>query len=212
MEFIIFGTLWFWVFLAGLTGLIIYALESALYGSKDNGGGIWATVLIVGGFVAYYYLGSKQDVVNILTYVKDHPLHIILGFLGYVVVGLVWAFFKWYFFVSSKLAYHEERKKDYNGKHHTFTVPTARDNKYRIMSWMYYWPFSAFWTLSTKPFKRAFDYVYEKTGGMFDKIAAKMFSNLVKKDEADKAEIEAERAKNEAERLERNKRKPLLND
>lgn len=215
-QLIIFGTVWFWVFVCAVFGGIVFALEVALDDDNDTGGGIWSGILLVLAVAAYYFWGSKEDVINIGIFLRDNPVLILSCFLGYIVVGLVWAFFKWYFFVSNKLEYHKKQKEKY--KHHTFSVPSAGDNKFRIMSWMYFWPFSASWTLVNQPLKKSFKYVYEKTGVTFDKIAKKMFKSLVEQDVIDKEEIKkqdderAEAYRKRFDKTEKGDKRQRLND
>jgi hypothetical protein len=186
MNFLLFGTLWFWVALVVLSIAVIYFLEDALSYNNDDGGGGLATLAIITFAMLYYWFGSKEDVVKILTYIRDNPTKILLYFLAYVAVGIVWAFVKWYFFVHSRYEKSKADKKDYHNR--TLVVPTARDNKFRIMSWMYYWPFSGLWTLINEPLKKSFKYVFSKISATFDRISNHMFSDLIQEEEKQKQE------------------------
>lgn len=207
MNFLLFGTLWFWVLFVLTSGIIIWLLEDALTTSSDEGGGRGATIAVLIFGVLYYFFGSSQDVINILVFIRDNPITILQYFVGYVLVGVAWAFFKWYFYVNT-LRDRAKKRKDDNEYINTIEVPKASYNKYRIMSWMYYWPFSAFWTLINEPLKKSFEYVYGKIAGSFDAISNKMFADLVKENEEKKAAWEK---KKQEEYDKRNKKKEVLN-
>ncbi len=210
MEFLIFGTFWFWFLLVGTCAAVIYVLESALDSGDDNGGGAWATVWLLVGIALYFFFGSSADVINGLKFVRDNPFLILGCFFAYVVVGVVWAFFKWYFFVNRQRVKSEKkiRKSDYEVQ---IEIPTASSNKFRIMSWMYYWPFSAFWTMINEPLRQTFEYVYTQIGGLFDKVSNKMFADVLVQNEKKRVEIAAKHEKEAQEYKDRHKKREQLN-
>src|SRR5258708_40191443 len=112
MGFLIVGTIWFWLFLLAGSGLIVYFLESALERHSDTGGGIWATICIVGLFVGYYYFGSSEQILSLLSYVKTHPVTVIASAIGYLLLGVTWSIFKWTFFVLKKMNKLDDEFKD----------------------------------------------------------------------------------------------------
>ena len=147
MGFLLFGTVWFWLLFGGAAILIIWFLESALdyERDRDNGGGFFSTLTLAACILLYYFFGSSEDVRNILIYLKDHPGQALLRVGIYIVLGLVWSIFKWYFFLHNKNEYLTKKFENDNLRESDF--PKAKNNKSRIISWMSYWPFSAFWTL-----------------------------------------------------------------
>jgi hypothetical protein len=185
MNFLLFGTLWFWVTFVVLSIAIIYFLEDSLSNVRDEGGGGLATLAVVAFALLYYWFGSKEDVINILVYIRDNPIKIFSYFLTYVGVGIIWAFVKWYFFLHSR---YEKSKEEMKYSNRTLEIPTARDNKFRIMSWMYYWPFSGLWTLINEPLKKSFRYVFTKISNTFDRISKHMFSDLILEEQKRKEE------------------------
>jgi hypothetical protein len=52
-------------------------------------------------------------------------------------------------------------------------TPRAFENKSLIISWISYWPLSLIGTLLNNPFRRLFEWIYESTSGLYDKIANK---------------------------------------
>lgn len=183
MEFLIFGTVWFWILFLGASFLIIWFLENALGRSKDSGGGMLSTITLIAAIAVYYFLGSSQDVINFFLYVKDHPIFSLLRVGAYIGIGLVWSIFKWYFFLRNKAESLTAQMDEYPAST-SFSekdFPKAKDNKARIISWMSYWPFSAFWTLLNEPIKKTYKYIYSKIEGLYDKMTEKIFAELKKK-------------------------------
>lgn len=181
MDILIFGTIWFWLVLTGTLGLIIYFLESALYEHKDTGGGVKATFTLAVFIAAYYLFGSHDHIFNILNYIKTHTLTI-AGLLGvYLVLGVVWAIVKWYFYLLNKREYLTDRLKNSIINDLDNYIPAAKENKSRIMSWMMYWPFSGIWTLINDPIRKAFQVVYRNIEIFFDKMSASIFAELKRK-------------------------------
>lgn len=180
MGFFLIGTLWFWILFGVASCLIIFFLEDALRYNRDIGGGTKSTLVILGALTLYYFLGSRQDVIDLFTFVKDHPF-LTLGRIGiYIGVGVVWSFFKWYFYltnVKEKLLYkyNNDLSKVYD-----YEIPVASSNKSRIITWMSYWPFSALWTLINEPFKKTFKFIYSKIEGIFQAMSDRIFKDFKK--------------------------------
>lgn len=185
MGFLIVGTIWFWLFLLAGSGLIVYFLESALVKRSDTGGGIWATLCIVGLFVVYYFLGSSEHILSLLSYIKTHPFTIIAGAIGYLLLGVTWSIFKWTFFVLKKMNNLDDELKNNASTYKIASIdsytPHARDNKARIISWMTYWPFSGLWMLINDPIRKAFQHIYRSIEGYFEAISVKIFAGLKEK-------------------------------
>lgn len=181
MQFLIFGTLWFYISVSISIALVFYFLESALtVDYKDVGGGIATTIVLLVFGALYFFFGSKQDIYDIGTFIKNNPGKIFLYALLYVLIGVVWSFVKWYFFLLNR---RDEMVKEYlhNDGYGTPTTPTASKNKSRITTWMTYWPFSATWTLINQPIKRTFKFMYSSFEKLFSQMSTSMFSDLQKK-------------------------------
>lgn len=54
-------------------------------------------------------------------------------------------------------------------------MPSAKDNKSRILTWMFYWPFSGIWTIINDPVRRAFQWIYKRLEGVYQKITVSAF-------------------------------------
>jgi len=86
----VFGTFWYWGFTSIWAILVIVSLD------RENGIALFLELAI--------YLVFLQWIadVNIARYCLDHPINALLWCLGYLVVGVVWSFVKWYLKVSEK--------------------------------------------------------------------------------------------------------------
>lgn len=51
--------------------------------------------------------------------------------------------------------------------------PSARNEKWKIITWMCYWPFSMLWTVLDEPWR----YIYEVLSSVFQRISDKLYSN-----------------------------------
>lgn len=199
-ELIIFGSIGFWIGLIAAVGLIIYFLETALSQNEDTGGGLKATAVVAGFVLLYFFFGSRAHVIDFFKYIGTHTGTIIFIFGLYIAAGVAWAFAKWYFFVLGKRDELDKRlTSNYVIDNIDKFIPTARENKARIMSWMTYWPFSAVWTFLNDPVRRAFQMVYSRIESSFDKISNTMFADH-------KLAVEAKVAERKRQEEERNLR------
>jgi hypothetical protein len=149
--------------------------------------GLWPTVLVVVVSILIV-IGIETDgafyantafVIGTLALIRLHRLAalpwiqthagLLLGCaIGYFVIGVVWAFFKWYLFCIDRLeVQRESRVKP--------TAPAASDHKARITGWMTYWPWSAAWWLMHEPVTRVWRVVYAKTAAQFQRISDSVF-------------------------------------
>ncbi len=95
IELLAFGTLWFWLFL-GLT----FALMVALTEYEKPG---WALTSIVAGLVLLNWANNG----SVLSWIIHHPIYVAGGFVGYFVIGVLNARYKW-----GKLVYQCRQKLD----------------------------------------------------------------------------------------------------
>ena len=187
-----FGTIWFW-----LATVIPFVLLIACVEYEKSTSALAILVTVAALFVAF---GDK----NIIPYIKNHPIQILEYAGGYIAAGVVWGFVKWYFFLlkardkftsfrdrwiatygsindeprttnpgltNRQVFAREARAKD-------MMIPSANDNKGRIIFWMSYWPASALWTLINDPFTRFFKFLYNRIGSVFEMLSNAMFQDL----------------------------------
>ena len=130
-------------------------------------------------------------------YIATHKFIVLNWFVGYVFIGIAWAFCKVYFkarkyrndvqeyqktyvYKPEKYGSKEEQFKShiyeniarkYNSSVADFV--TTGSSKSTIIMWMAYWPFSAFWTLLDDPIKHLFILIYNCVSRFYRKIHIK---------------------------------------
>jgi len=110
-----------------------------------------------------------------------NPTYIIIGVIGFFVLGTLWAVAKWWFYVrdlaekrKEQIATHGKGKSYYG----VIQKPLVRDNKSRIMTWMCFWPYSFVWTMINDPVRRVFKAIYNQIKDGLQRVADKAFEGL----------------------------------
>ncbi len=182
-----FGTLWFWIFVFGIS-IALTALTE-----KDETEITFSGVIFIGSLVTLWFFGCKEELSVIGSFIYFNPGTTLLIALGYVILGIVWSFVKWYFY----LVRMREAHQDTSYPEHYFDV---NRNKSRIMTWMIYWPLSGAWTLINDPIRKMYRSIFEWVGGSYQKMSDKMTVNM--KFRLEKAEQERLKAEKKAEKKE----------
>jgi hypothetical protein len=107
---------------------------------------------------------------NILGYVRDNPLTVLMYVGIYLVIGMVYSIVRWDRFVANWRAEFDSlsstRDKDYAiGRR-----PTASNSKSRITHWMAYWPWSGLWWLLSDFLTELFSFLYRRLGKVYEYI------------------------------------------
>ncbi|MDO8599090.1 MAG: hypothetical protein Q7S02_03195 [bacterium] len=183
-AFFAIGTFWFWT-LAVIASIIL--LVTAEYEKPG-----WATITCIATGVILAFFGDF----NVLTETVEHPLTALAVFGGYIVVGVLWSFGKWWFYVHRlKREYVKERNGFLKGHHATSMSqalktrwrennqyrqfpPKAKNHRSRILTWMMYWPWSAVWTLINDPIRRLFREIFEWIQGIYEHIVQRAFADV----------------------------------
>lgn len=212
LELFAFGTLAFWGLIFVL-GVIITVLV-------ENEQGPWATTVAIATAVALNWLWK----IPILHTVSENKLAALVWLLAYYVLGVVWMLIKWTAFVHKGIGKYNEFKADflkasnateltpelaaklkekiesrYGAKNVDIDIPTARENKGRIIRWMTYWPFSIIGTLLNDVVRKLWHHIYTFLATTLDRISVKMWRGVSAdmamakqfKDEQDRKEAEA---------------------
>lgn len=81
--------------------------------------------------------------------------------------------------------YLESKYYTYKAKHQNkdndtldSVMPSAMENKERIVTWILWWPTSAFWTLLNDPLVRFANWMYSRFQGMYKRIAYRAFAKF----------------------------------
>ncbi len=153
------GTLWFWI-------LIAIAFISIIAITEMEESSSWHWSIILGLPILLYFTGCSNEIDSVINYVKENPIHIILGILVYLLLGTVWSFIKWFSYLTKIREYY--RIYPYSFEKTRFS---AKENKERIINWMMYWPLSGIWTLINDPVKKAFQRIFSGLENKYHKIS-----------------------------------------
>jgi hypothetical protein len=196
MTFLAAGTLWFWIFVIAAFICFLVATE------KGSGTGSTATMIVT--LAAFYFFGNKIQLINFFKFCGTHGLILLLSIVAYIIVGVFWSIIKWYFFLLKNKEEQEDLVRDTNLRH-TIVIPQVRDHKEGIMVWMFYWPFSAIWTLIDQPIKRIYQIIYRKISGYLQGMSNKMFASLTEAQRKNKEAVDKEVERKRRERTESSK-------
>lgn len=190
MDIFLVGSFWFFA----LVGLTCVALVVALEAESP----LWAGAILLGFCLTLHLLGDF----NAFGWAWSNPLTTLVYTSSYFGIGALWSVAKWWFFVRNKRDKYDEVKynfiKDYKldmtindvipGKHRKVfkeqlvwtdtSMPEARRNKSRIMTWMTYWPWSVVWTMLNDPIKKLFRMIYRRLQRLYEKISESLWKGV----------------------------------
>lgn len=139
--------------------------------------------------------------------IRQDPWSILVYLVGYVGVGVLWSFPKWWFYVrkvrdaylADMLKYKvgngldpaqkltPDQARDFTGRYtyrpenRTWSqvLPIqVSQNKTKVLTWMVYWPTSMVWTIIDQPIKRAFLFMFEQVKGVYQAIGDRAFDGV----------------------------------
>lgn len=159
----------------------------------------WSTFAVLVSLAALYFLHSTDARVLLREYGPWLPV----GIPGYVALGVVWSFFKWWsYLMGFRRAYRETRdsfvrirgsepyttddmKRHFSSnlavgtKYYSNIVhlrkPQAHDNKARIVAWIGFWPFSFVGTLLNDPVRRLCEFAFNRLRGTYQRLSNRIF-------------------------------------
>jgi hypothetical protein len=194
-ELFVFGTFWFWLFLAAE---IIWLLSCA---ARDSVGWQW----IVSVFLFLGILQCFSDV-NVFLFIWHNPFLVFLLLGLYLLGGCIWVFPKWWFFCKDHLRKYIDLRDEFlrsrniegsvvpqelkeawkdryvaNNTYHEDRIvfkPEPKLYKNRIVTWMVLWPMSFLLTMLNDPITRFFQYIYHEIIGVLRKISDNVFEEV----------------------------------
>jgi hypothetical protein len=193
MGFLIFGGFIFWAIIAVICILLLWTVENYSKNDEIHKGQLaWPTVIIAGAIFLLYFFSNKGQLWLSL---KSNITGLLMWLGIYLIVGIVWSFFKWYKIVKHAKAKYLKAQREYqktikDGNSHipfnkmlTF-LPKVNEWKASITSWILFWPFStlryAFGTMLID----FMDAIISRLKGLYDSITLKVFG--IDKSELDK--------------------------
>ena len=179
---------------------VVFVVECLLLEVEHWG---WATATLIATTLAAQFL----HVADIFGFVTHHAVESLLYALGFLAVGVVWSFVKWFSFliqfrekfrehrdewysakglaVGTELTAEQQKEFDDSFRYQSFngnalnTKPKATKNKRRIVAWMAYWPFSMVGTIINDPVRRLFKFLFNTFKALYQNIADHVFRNEV---------------------------------
>lgn len=160
----------------------------------------WSTLAVLGALAGLYFLHSTEAV-NLL---RTHGLWLPLYALGYLALGTVWSFVKWWSFLmdfrrafraardeflaargaeyrveelQDFLRYHDVSKGRYGSSIARLRKPVAQDNKGRIVAWTAFWPFSFVGTVLDDPVRRLCEVSFDWFKGLYQRLVDRLFQD-----------------------------------
>lgn len=135
--------------------LVLSALVEHEYGSV-------VTFLLLTSIVILYFVQGKELFLEYYSFIKQNSGAITLGVLGYILVGFLYSFAKWYEFV-----------KYYKTRSASKLPPQVKDEITSVARWVSYWPFGVIWFLLNEPIS----YLINKLSYAYDSIARRIYES-----------------------------------
>jgi hypothetical protein len=159
MAFFELGTFGFWLLMVGASIIFTAGVASKRY--------IMPLLLTIALSVLYHSVFKLEDWRAWL-----------VGAIAYVLLGIGWSLLKWNNFVKKEVKKFKESTTKHRDTDYFKRTMTVSDHAAEIISWIGWWPWSLFWTL-TGDF---FTMVYENMKSAYDKILNRHLSGLDEKE------------------------------
>lgn len=170
LTLLTFGTLWFWL----ITALAVATITALV----ENGKNAFADIVFIGAMIAFFKLGCQAPLITIGTWILAHPILAILSFLAYLVAGTLYSMLKWGLYV---LDGKQKLLREGSSASYWPSDWKPSNNKSMITHWMIYWPISGAWTLISNPVAKAFNKIFYRFEGVYQKISDKIMKEFIEK-------------------------------
>lgn len=186
--------------IGGVIFWIITAIVALFVISETHRERMTTTTLTVLGYIVGFILLTNGGMA-LFTYIRDHPLYLIYGLVGYVLAGAVWATAKWrVFFLPNLFEVYDELRQEFMKKNNLKEIPAdvkirnelehfvsrsgvyiqqqrmVSNNKGRIIGWLTYWPLSLLGTFFGDFLIRLAKTVYNAIAGLLQRLSDQMAS------------------------------------
>lgn len=99
MVIFVFGGFWFWL-------LVLFESIYLISQIDDDDGGVNATVSFVVTLLLLNFFGD----IPIIRWIWQNPTLLLGGLAGYLLLGVIWATAKWWFYITNRLHMYKEKK------------------------------------------------------------------------------------------------------
>ncbi len=156
-----------------------------------------ALILLVIASLATYFTVQF----NPFQWIVEHPDVIVRDLLVYAVLGIIWGFVRWIFYINS-----QDLKNLVLSRHSSWASYAAKDPSYKtafkdskfypfgfkddapmIATWVVFWPFSMIWYFGSKILIEGWDYVWNwilwvgrSFSGIYASLASKKVDQILK--------------------------------
>lgn len=194
-----------WVFLWPLFWLAFFVVAIACTSNEKP---TLAAMILVGGLAVMWFITGD----NPFAWILDNKGKVIIAALAWIPIGVGWSIFQWRRFGHEKveddrqeweswLRRRAEAEKEFgtlvdwerNFPMPPIEAPAVLENKYRFTNWIMWWPMSVLWFLIADVTKYIRDEILRMFGGLYARIMAGIYGNLLADIEAHKAQMEAAR-------------------
>ena len=181
LEFLMFGTFWFW-FLS-----VICFITIVVYIESDSFFGATMAFIIFG--LLLYFGGNAQSFKELFLYIKNNPMMVLTYVMAYIMTGVLWSILKYWLYLLNFKDKYDDKKKQYFDYYPGNTTEQwiksineekkyYKPNKDKIMNWMIWWIPSMVWTLINDPIRRAFRWAYNRSIKVYDGIYQRVLGDL----------------------------------
>lgn len=173
-----FGGIIFW------SVIVIAILILANLLEDDNKGKLGWPITFLTSVIVVVYMCYRKDANSIINSITMKEL--VYSILGYLGVGIIWSFFKWYRYVGyqwkeyqKKVKYWRDRDSSVPTELHVVKgdfQPVASENKEQLSSWILFWPFSIIRYAIGNLLRDVLNKITTFFGGIYDRITASHFN------------------------------------
>lgn len=150
-------TLWFWAIVVITIGFVL-----SVYNDTT---GFAVASIVIGGALAHF------STINVWHLLRDNFTSVLAYFAIYTALGIVWSFVRWYFYLVSE----RDTAIEYNRK---VRIPKASENKDRIFTWIFCWPFSVLGNFFGDFLSAVYRAIMRIFGNTYDRIAQNIYKDL----------------------------------
>jgi len=144
--------------------VLLVVIEAIVLGSlvyTENG--LWGFFSLLVAACTYGFVLDKQAPSSLWSWITTNPVQLILGTVGYVIVGVLWSFFKYYSYVR------EGKRKGVSKDYMSDGIAG------KAMTWTAYWPVSLVLHFAGDGIYKFFRWVYDQVSGVYGKILDKVY-------------------------------------
>ena len=125
----------------------------------------WSILTLIVTFVLYDAFWEKLAYKHLGEFIVNNPMLIVSFIILYLIIGLLWSFYKWYLYLKDSKK--QNRERDYTN--------SPSYNKDKIIAWMAYWPISMLLFVVGDLFSTFYNWLYSRVSGIYERIYLSVF-------------------------------------